>query len=175
MRAASARPEGRGFPLALLVASVLAVLFFVLVFGVTTFLLRDLPVYREARVVAPPPVEGPPAPEARPRPGFDERQSASTVIAPVLPGCFREAGARDPSLPEVVEVIATLETAPGRGSVVSLRLGGATSPFLVACLRQRLVGASFPAGADGYGEVRWRARIEQGSAVLEDVESPAGP
>ena len=48
-----------------------------------------------------------------------------------------------------------------RKCCAALRIGGAGSPFLAACLKQDLVGATFPAGADGEGEVRWRARLDK--------------
>jgi hypothetical protein len=164
---ATERKSGRGFPLALLVASVVGSGLFVLGLGVATFLMRDVPL--GGALPLRPALEGFPAssPEERLPPGFDERQSASTALAPLVPVCFAEAGARDPSLPEAVDIIATLDTRPGGGSIVAVRLG-ASSPFLAACLRKRLVGERFPAGADSYGEVRWRARVEAGRAVLEE-------
>lgn len=165
-------------PLALAVVTTLAVAAFVLVLAVAAFLLRDAPLG-----VRPPParvVEVPrsttgtttrpdPAGRERPPPGALERQSASTAVAPVFPGCYREARARDPSLAREVELLVGLDTRPGGGTITSLRVGRGGSPFLLACLREQLVGAGFPAGADGVGIVTWRARLEGDEAVLVEV------
>lgn len=176
--------EGTGIiesPLALTLAIVGSVLLFVGGLGVVSFLMRDAPIasprHRPAVMTLPrstasgaasTTTTNEPARE-RPRPGSNERQSASTAVAPVFPGCFQEARGRDPSLASEAFVIARLDTRPGGGTITQLRLGRGGSPFLAACLRQQLVGAGFPAGADGLGEVTWRVRLEGGRAVLVEI------
>lgn len=165
-------------PVALAVALVVSVSFFVLVLSVVSFVLRDAPLgaprpQTTAVIQKPVTSSGAAADVAtqRPPPGSAERQSASTAVAPVFPGCVREARARDPSLANEVELIVGLDTKPGSGTITSLRMGRGSSPFLAACLRQHLVGAGFPAGADGQGVVRWRATVEGERAVLVEIES----
>lgn len=171
-------------PLALGLAVAGSVSVFILVLAVASFLLRDAPIasaHRRAPAHVPPPATTvtttaggatttttEPAKD-RPAPGSNERHSASTAIAPVFPTCFRAARARDPSLANEVELIVRLDTRASGGTITSLRVGRGGSPFLAACLRQQLVGAGFPAGADGLGEVIWRARLDGDRAVLVEV------
>lgn len=169
-------------PLALGLAIAGSVSVFILVLAVASFLLRDAPIaaaQRRAPVAVAPRAmtgmtTGPTNPTTTPPPdrpalGSNERHSASTAIAPVFPACFRAARARDPSLANEVELLVRLDTRPSGGTITSLRVGRGGSPFLAACLRQQLVGAGFPAGADGLGEVTWRARLDGERAVLVEI------
>lgn len=162
-------------PVALTVVTVLAVAVFVLSLSVAAFLLRDAPVgtpragtrvVERVRSQANGAEDTSATERQRPPLGALERQSASTAVAPVFPGCYREARARDPSLAREVDLLVGLDTRPGGGTITSVRLGRGGSPFLQACLRQQLVGAGFPAGADGAGVVVWRARLDGDKAVL---------
>lgn len=162
-------------PLLLLVVTVLAVGLFIIVLAVAAFLLRNAPTSTRppghmeiAEPTTREPRAGEPSVKTDPPIGPRERQSASTALAPVFPACYREARARDPSLGREVDVTLGLDTRPTGGTITSLHVGRGGSPYLAACLRERLVGAGFPAGAHGRGEVTWRVTHDGDEAKLSE-------
>ncbi len=174
-------------PVLLSIASLTCALLFVLGLAIAAFLLRDAPIAAPPRgaVVVPRDVARPLGPlgvttmksptattktaQKRPPLGVAERQSASTAVAPAFPDCYRDARKSDPSLAKEVELVVQLDAKPSGGTITGLHVGRGGSPFLAACLRRQLVGAGFPAGADGVGEVRWRARVEGDRGVLVEI------
>lgn len=164
-------------PLLLLGVSALAVGVFVLALSVAAFLLRHAPTATPGPQVTEPtrpttmdPSGGEGPVNQRPAVGGLERQSASTLVAPVFPACYREARARDPSLAREVQLTLALDTRPTGGTITALHLDRGGSPYLAACLRAQLVGAGFPAASDGVGEVTWRVQLDGDTATL--IEKP---
>jgi hypothetical protein len=153
----------------LLVAITLSVLAFVFALSVSSFLLRDVhfvdPPPRASLQDPPPPAVGP----ARPL-GDAGLRSAMTAVAPLLPDCFAQARARDPSVPTAIVLRVELVASADSGEVRALRVVRGASPYLQHCFNERAIGARFPVDAPGEAIVRWRARVDEGRGVLEPAD-----